>query len=609
MDQRFEWKKTIARMSLRSKIVIVFLLLITVPLVVQGTVTYLDFSNSVERTTVDYTVQIVSQINRSLDQTLKEEMQSLSLLPLYNEDVTAILESYSNPGLTGQMPTVDEQSRIFAGIAGSTSYHPEVRGIQLIANNGYIFSSMDPYLVRPFIRIDRESWYDAVQQAAGTWVMIPQHRPDYLKEAPDAEPLISAARLIREPGSRQVIGMMKIDFRLKVFQELAESYTFGQIGNLVVLNDRNELFYEQNHDGLTAPDQTLLLKTELPAQTGVWHSQAGRSSFLTIVNRSSYSGLKIISFIPEASLHQATERVRYVTLTTFAVCLLAAGGLAVLISYRLIRPIMRLKEKMHLVEIGDLRQTVPVRSADEIGQLEQGFNRMSEEIDRLVNEVYAVRLREKEAQLSQLLAQMNPHFIYNTLESINMMAIRSENYDISDMVSSLGGLLRHSIGSYDQLVSVEEELRSIGSYVSIQQVRYGERLKIVLWAEEELYPLYIPRMLLQPLVENAIYHGIDESGRPGTVWISVNRFENDLLLGVRDDGKGLTEEEIARLQRLITEPAGDEASLKGMALRSIHQRLALMFGPGYGLHIDGSPGQGASFTLTLPVIERKESHV
>ncbi|WP_282940625.1 sensor histidine kinase [Paenibacillus sp. RC67] len=596
-------------MTLRKKIVLMFILLIAIPLIAQGIITYIDFSSSVERKTVDYTVQILSQINRSMDQTLKEQMQNLSLLPLYNTEVRNILDKYSDPQLSPAAPTLEERSQMFHAIAGTTSYYSEIRGVQIICNNGSLFSSMDPYLVRPSIRWDHEPWYDKVQQGNGEWVLIPQHRPDYLLEDSKSGPYIAAARLIREPGSKQVKGLVKIDFRLDVFQNISENYRFAQIGNLMVLNENNELFYEQNNEHLNDQTKSLLLQSGLPNENGIVSSRIPGASFLTIVDRSSFSGLKVISFIPVSSLHQETEQFRRFTLLTLIVCLAAACGAAIWFSYKLSRPLIEMKEKMHLVEKGKLKQQMTIHSQDEIGQLSSGFNRMSEEIDRLVNEVYVVRLKEKEAQLSVLLTQMNPHFLYNTLESINMMAIRREAFEISDMVSSLGQLLRHSIGTYSRLVLLEDEIASIASYVSIQQLRYGDHLNAVFQVDEALLPLYVPKLLLQPLVENAIYHGIDGIDRPGTIWISAARFEDELLLTVTDNGKGLTEDEIEALQQKISTPGPEEESTNGLALRNMNQRLVLMFGEQYGLLIDGSPGQGVSITVSIPVIERSEDYV
>ncbi len=600
------------RLSIRSKMLILFILLISIPLSFQGWVTYSDFSSSVERKTADYTVRILSQINHSMDQLLRDEMQKLSLLPLYSEEVATILEKYSNAGDGQTMPEIAEKTIMFRNIASTTYYRPEIRGIQIIANNGYIFTNMDPYLVKPFIEYGREPWYERVKGASGAWVMIPQHKPDYLLES-TPQLYISIARLIKDPGSSQIIGVIKVDFWKEVFEQLSSKYKFGEIGNLIVLNRKNELFYEQNNEELDEHTRSLLLHTDLPNVTMNAYKQIGGQSFLTTVDYSSFSDLKMISYIPMKSLREETNGFRKFTFIIFISCLLAASLLAVLLSYKLSGPLIRLKDKMSLVERGSFRQSLPVETHDEYGQLARGFNRMSEEINRLMNEVYAIGLKEKEAEIAALLSQMNPHFMYNTLESINMKAIQHHNYEVSDMVTALGRLLHYSIDIRDRLVPLRLELDSIQSYIQIQQIRYGDRIRAIFDIDNELDELAVPKIILQPLVENAILHGIGDQERGGTIWISALAFERDLLLTVRDDGKGMSEAELSELQLALDDPNEMNHnritnSRVGVALRNINQRIALLYGEEYGVHIDGSPGKGVSVTITIPIEKRELSY-
>jgi two-component system, sensor histidine kinase YesM len=318
--------------------------------------------------------------------------------------------------------------------------------------------------------------------------------------------------------------------------------------------------------------------------------------------------LKVISFIPVDSLLRDTKNLRDFTVLLAVVFLLAAGLLAFFFSYRISQPLDRLKKKMMLVQRGDFQQTVPVESQDEIGQLSRGFNRMTEEINRLLKEVYEIGLKEKEAELAALQSQINPHFIYNTLESINMMAVRKENYEVSDMVSALGRMLRYTVDKYDRLVFLQEELDSVASYVKIQKMRYGDRLRVVFEVEEGVQHFLIPKLLLQPLVENAIFHGIGDKEEGGTIWISALRFDDDLLISVRDDGTGMTEEQMESLRDSLASPLPLESGKHGLALRNIYQRLILMFGMEYVLELDASPGKGTAFTITIPVNERAEDN-
>ncbi|OMF34558.1 two-component sensor histidine kinase [Paenibacillus sp. FSL H8-0548] len=598
-------------MNLSIKMLIVFLLLIAIPLGIQGYVTYKDFSNALEQKTIDYVVRIIRQINISLEQALKEEMQSLSLLPLYNEDVRKLLEKYSLPEYEGIAPTSEEKNLVFRHIAGSTFYKPEIRGIQIIANNGYIFTNMDPYIVRSFIDYHKEPWYEKVKQADGKWVTLPQHKPHYLNES-TPEVYVSIAKLIRDPSSTQLMGMIKLDLRLELFQQITSNYQAGELGHLLVVNDQQELYYEQNIEMPSSVTQEII--RTLPAHEMNTRMSIEGQRYLVVTNHSEFLSLKVVSMIPLKVLLSKSIALRNFTFVIAFVCLVFSGLLALFFSNQLSKPLKILKNKMRLVEQGKFNTNLVINvvSNDEFGQLARGFNRMTEEIEYLINEVYKIGLKEKEAELAALLSRINPHFIYNTLESINMMAIRHQAYDVSDMVSAFGNLLRYSVDKHDRMVQLQEELQSLQSYVKIQKIRYGERLNVIFEVEEELLGMPIPKLLLQPLVENAIYHGLGEHGEGGTVWVSAVLFEKDILLTVSDNGKGLSEEDIQALRSSLYIPIIHVDGMgmgRGMALRNINDRMVLMFGKDYAIDIDGGEGKGAAFTLTIPIADGGEMNL
>jgi len=595
----------LAKWGLRWKLLLLIILAIAVPLSLQGAATYRIFSSSTERRATEHAEQINEQINRNLDRTLAE-MQRLSLTPLYDPNVLDILGKYSDVVSTaGLRPTIEEREKMFLYISGAAYGRQEVRGIQIIAGNGFIFTNTDSTLIQ-FADYRRLPWIAGVIGADGAWSLLPPHPIDYYAPG-DAGNYFSVARVLREPGSNRHLGLIVIDLKLDVFADMLANYRFEENGSLFVVNENNDLFYAKTGgDGVNAwtEDPPSIRPSD---RSGVYDREVEGRRYLAVMDDSDYSGLKVISYIPESELLKESGQLRRFTILLAAVFMTAAGLVAIFFAYRISQPLVKLKQKMLRVETGDFSQRVPVETQDEIGQLGRGFNRMTEEIDRLVNEVYAVELRQKEAELANLQSQINPHFIYNTLESINMMAIRGSNYDVSDMVTALGGMLRYAISPTDRTVPLEEELASVGSYLRIQQLRYGDRLRIVFDVEAGAERLEVPKLILQPLVENAIFHGIGDREEGGEIWIGAARFEEELLLTVRDDGAGMGEDELARLREslLSFEPPGSPRRGRGLALRNVAQRIRLIFGPSAELHIDGSPGQGLAVTITIPATERR----
>ncbi|MBB6637393.1 cache domain-containing sensor histidine kinase [Cohnella thailandensis] len=592
-----------ARMSLRWKLLLLSIFMITVPLSLQGVVTYKEFSSSTERRATENTMQITEQINRNLDRTLAE-MQRLSLAPLYDPNVLAILNKYGGADSDAAIPTIEEREKMFLYISGAAYGLQEVKGIQIIAGNGFIFTNVDSTLMR-FADSDALDWSGKVREADGAWTLIPPHHLHHYIPG-DPNEYFSVARMLREPGSNRQLGMIVIDLKLDVFRTILANYRFEENGNLFVVNGANDLFFEKT-SGDTEPSLIGDLRAVSASfGSGVYERAPNGKRYITVVDNSAYSGLKVIAYIPESVLLKETKQLQNFTIAIAILFVAAAGVIAIFFAYRISQPLVKLKQKMLLVETGNFKQSVPVETQDEIGQLGRGFNRMSEEINRLVNEVYAVELREKEAELANLQSQINPHFIYNTLESINMMALQKDNYEVSDMVTALGGMLRYAVTQNARTVALEEELASVGAYLKIQQLRYGDRLRVAFDAEPGTEGLHVPKLLLQPLVENAIFHGIGDREEGGEIWISASRFEDELLICVRDDGVGMDETQIERLRQSMLSPEPPGPRRRGLALRNIAHRLRLIFGPTAELHMDGSPGGGMAFTITIPAIERSQ---
>lgn len=594
-------------LKLRTKILALFVLLTAIPLGIQSLLTFHNFSSTIREQAVGYTGQIIRQMNMSLQQTLQDDMQKFSLLALYNNELLSILDKYAAMPFASILPTEEERSTMFQYIAGYEFSKTYISGVRIITNHGYIFTNTDPYYIRSFIQLEPEPWFERVRAAKGRWIIIPRHTPSYIFGR-EEESIVSMASLILDPSSAEVMGIIKIDFSDDLFLQLSSNYQNTEIGSLFILNRDNEMLFEQNNGESDANLIHSVLQADLPNTNDAFIMTFGGKQYLTTVSYSRFTGLKIISLNPVSSLMQLVAPLRTSTFLLALVCLFFAVVLATLMSYKLTSPLSQLQRKMMLVRKGNLKQSVPVASHDELGQLSHSFNMMTHEMDRLVNEVYLISLKEKEAQLSALQSQINPHFIYNTLESINMMAIQAHNYEVSDTVHALGQFLRYTVDKYDRVVTLKEEIESVQAYIKIQNIRFRSRLRVIFDVDDSLYKQRVPKLLLQPLVENAILHGFRDMQNEGTIWISIQRFEDMLLMTVRDDGKGLSDSEIDHLRIMLKrDPLEGSGNEHGIALSNINQRLQLMYGSSFGIDIDGAPGQGAAFTITIP-IDEEDNH-
>lgn len=599
-----QWfKGHLSESNLRTKLLLLFSVLILLPLSLQGMVTYRHFSATVNHKTEQFTIDIVQQINTNLDRMLKD-LERLSLMPLYDQMVLSILAKYNGPMGSGTWALSDDYLKMKLYTSGQAYNRPEIRGIHLISNSGILFSNVDAMSADAVWDSRRDSWFSELNQSDGEWRIIPPHEPSYYS-SPNSESYISVARVIREPKTLVRLGYIIIDVKVEAFGHILSNLNFEREASLLIVDDRQRLIFERVEEGGVSAYGELLKDGQLQEMRNRQKKKLGSSDYLFVQHHSSYTGLSVISLTPIAVIQKESREMMTFTLWFAAVCVGIVTGLAVLLSYRITRPLIELKKAMTRAEQGNFNKRVTMLSNDEFGQLGRGFNKMMEEINRLFHEVFVLGMREKEAELSALQSQINPHFIYNTLESINMMAIQRKHAEVSDMVTALGKLLRYTIDKVDRRIQLWEEIHFVDSYVRIQQVRYGGKLQVLYEIEDEVKDCLIPKLILQPLVENAVYHGIDDREEGGTIWVSALRFEDELLITVRDNGKGMSETEMEKLNEAIGKHQTNQSlQLSGqdeLGLSNIFQRIVLMYDKGGSLAVDGSPGQGFAVTITIPL--------
>ncbi|MFC0211996.1 sensor histidine kinase [Paenibacillus chartarius] len=283
--------------------------------------------------------------------------------------------------------------------------------------------------------------------------------------------------------------------------------------------------------------------------------------------------------------------------------------LGIRFSYSITRPIDDLIGRMKLAEKGDFEQAnlLPAReppSMDEIGLLQRNFRLMIERINLLITENYANRLLIKETEFKALQAQINPHFLYNTLESINWMAKVNKQTQIASMVEALAFLLRNSIGLKEKIIPLSQELSIVRSYLTIQQFRFEDRLRFHLDVPESLLSRPIPKLTLQPLVENAIHYALEPTIEPCDITIRGWETSEAVCLAVEDTGPGMEPDVLDKLRRGELQTKGT-----GIGLLNIDERIKLAFGDAYGLKLEEASGEGARVIIMLPKETEEIIHV
>lgn len=311
------------------------------------------------------------------------------------------------------------------------------------------------------------------------------------------------------------------------------------------------------------------------------------------------TGWKTIAFIPTARIFPENNTLRSIILYCVISGTVIASLLVYLIAKELTDPLEKLTEAMDRVQKeNDYSIRVGYKVRDEVGQLTYSFNQLLSKVQYLIEEVYENKIMQRNAEIEALQAQINPHFLYNSLDSINWMLIEKKEYEISSMVVALGDIFKYSMDTRHSMVTLKDEMEHIQSYLMIQKNRFEEKLKYEIKISEMLYSLKIPKLILQPIVENSIYHAVEKGGADDRVNIEVLAKENAefVVLLVVDNGKGIEPMQLEKIRSSL----GNDSDLNRIGLRNVHRRLQLYFGENYGLEIDSEWEKGTTVRLSVP---------
>ncbi|MFD1177686.1 histidine kinase [Paenibacillus puldeungensis] len=326
----------------------------------------------------------------------------------------------------------------------------------------------------------------------------------------------------------------------------------------------------------------------------------------TLTPESSMNGLKFISVFATKPIVEDANRVSYVGLVIILLVLLIALFFVYIVSLLTTNRMLRLSRHLNRLALGDLNVVSNIDGNDEIGQLSRQFNYMVGSINRLMEQVVekteqnnALELAQREIKLKMMASQINPHFLFNALESIRMNAILKGDKEIANVVRMLGKLMRKNLEVGREHTPLKEEMEMVRSYLEIQKFRYEDRLKYTLTVQDEVAGIRVPPLIIQPLVENAVVHGVEDKEDGVDVDVRIWNEAGLVHVLVRDNGMGMTPERLAEVTETITGP--EEPERNRIGLRNVHQRLVLSYGEEHGLNISSVSGVGTEITFTIPM--------
>jgi two-component system sensor histidine kinase YesM len=560
--------------TIRNQFLLSLLVVLAIPVILLGILSPLFYAKTVEDLTASASADMIGQVNRHLDQLFLEWEQLMTL----TAQVPPVAEF-----LAGR-PEAGGEVRGYLGALRSS--HPEVTGMAILNGSGQArLLDFTPVTRDPLLA---ETW--ARQALASPATMHILARPtgrNLLSRRTMGDNVVSLIKAFPP-------GVVLMDVHLKTIEKVFGTVLPGSLGFLYLVDPTGDVVY--------APVNPVVYRIPPGALTG--HQAPGSFQingrlYQVLAVPSTYTGLSTVAVY---DLDAVLEGVRLLGWVAVLIGLTSAGlaiAVAFWVSSGIAKPIVRLRRLMEEAEDGNLEVRYPAPPDDEVGRLGRSFNTMIGEIAKLVDQVYQEQQKKREAEFRILQAQIKPHFLYNTLDTIHWMAQDKGADDIVGIVDALTRLFRISLSKGRDRISLGEELEHVTSYLVIQKIRYAGKLDYVLDVDPALEAVPVVKLTLQPLVENAIYHGIKEKSGPGKLWIEGRQDGDALVLTVSDDGVGM---EPRVLERLVGNlQVGEDPQTPGFGVFSVHHRIRLAFGEGWGLSFESAPGKGTRVLVRQPL--------
>lgn len=586
-------RKRFSFISIKTKILIICLIVVILPIFVMTVNSYLSSQRLLEQKYTELLMDIANQTNVRIDEYLKE-IEKISLVASFGMNSGVKVEKEDNYPLQNYLRNDNEENKNAAYAMLMNYMMMKDREISFYVynlNGGKdLFVGSDlPYDYS--YNAKEEEWFKFFQVSNSKMMTLDTHVD---QQTMSKKLAIAHARKILDVDSGTVLGIMVVRIDLGVIdvvnsrlqQALRSRFTIVDEVDNIIYNSDTSLIGQKFSS--IRPDHNTNIIVESPFERQRW------TTYL---------------YMPMSELSAEGDILRNNVYVLALLMLLFLVIISAFLSNMMTRPIKKLMSNILQVEKGQFEQVEDIASRDEIGLLSTRFNRMSHELKRLVTQIQQEEKEKAAAEIRALQSQINPHFLYNTLGSVKWIASMQRADAIVEITEALIAMLRYAARAEGAMVSVREELDNLKNYMTIQQVRYYNRIRMDVMADEELLDQSMPKLILQPLVENAIFHGLAEIEEDGVVTIRVAWEANKsdgFVIEVHDNGVGMDEETYLLIEELIS---GESNSGSSIGLYNVKRRIELHYGSRYGVEFESIEGKGTAFRIHLPSGERSKGDI
>ena len=575
--------------SIQYMLSLSFTIIAVVGFVFIGTSLMIRFSTANRKITEDYNKRIVDQVNYSLDSYIRNLMQvsnSMYYSVIKNTDL-------AEESLDEKMNLLYEANR------------EHIVSIAVFKENGQLVTATPLSKLKKTAEPQNEDWF---QNAIGQIENLHFSTPHVQKLFDDVDYkykwVVSLSRAVElTTGGEIESGVLLVDMNFSGIEQICKNVNLGQTGYIYLIGRDGEIIYH--------PRQQLIYSNLLSEnnsefsdmEDGNYVDILDGQKRLTTVKTLGYTGWKIIGVTPINETFADSSQITIFILFVLFLAIILLVFANTFISAKIADPIKALENSVKELEKGAENVNIAIGGSYEIQHLGKTIKSMVEQMHKLMGDIVFEQELKRQTELDALQAQINPHFLYNTLDSIVWMVENERYQEAITMVTSLAGFFRISLSKGKNIITVRDELKHAENYITIQHMRFKDKFTFKINADEEVMDFVTIKLVIQPLIENAVYHGMEFMDGDGEIIVNAYKKDNELYIDVIDNGMGIPPE-IA--EQLLTKGSRAKGKGSGVGLKNVQERIQIYFGKEYGLSIISEPDEGTLIRIHLPCININE---
>ena len=585
-----KFRENIKGVELGYKLLALFLVVFIFPLVLFGVLSYQNMNKTLQKNAIDYNNDKIALVNTNIDSFFKELNTTVNSLQADNNFINRLLMQESD--FESTIDYINRDESIYNKISNILIQNKELVSVYVYVDGGDAFYVNFHSSVDTEYSPEDENWYKSLIAGSGEPMLLQKMTDRQSVDKTKVVPYVS----VIEAGNEEDIFKPKIVLQLNVSENFAGEFIetpANEVTELYILEANKSILASSSSstiDNMSGFDFYIDQGVDLNAKYA-----DDRLLVSHIINNS--SGLIVVALSNNENIMDASKDYRTILVLFTVAMLILFIIVSVVISIGVSRPIKNLKKLISDVEKGSLEAIQQDSMGGSSWLMSAHFDQYVKTINELLKQINEHINKRHEQEIKILQAQINPHFIYNTLNTIKWLAKYEGNEKTEEGITALIQLLKSTIQFGRNYTSIEEEIQQIGDYIKIQKLRYDDSFSVDIEADRALYKYKTLKFMLQPIVENAIFHGIDHEKKNGHIGIKIEKHNNDIVYTISDNGCGMNEKQVANISG-----RAKNNTFTGIGIQNVSERIKKYFGEKYGIEISSKKGEGTKITATIPAL-------